>query len=694
MNEVKYAIEKIRNIALVGHAGCGKTTLTEALLFATKTIDRMGKIEDGNTVSDFEPEEQKRHVSFSTSMSSVEFDDVRVNLVDAPGLFDFELGVHEAARACESAVIVVSARDGLQVGAHKAYALSRKTGMSSMFFVSKTDVENADFYKTLEEIKHLCGAAAFPLVVPVTENGNTVYINVIEDKAYSYKDGKPTEVAMPDTGHRLDGLKTAIYEAVAETDEALFEKYFSGEEFTDEEVMTGLKTGVKTGAITPVLCGSSTKLEALDMMLSAIRFMLPSPSKSPTKVYDADGEEKLIDCDSEGDLLVSVFKTVADPFVGKLSYVKVIHGTLKHDSNVINSRTGEHEKLGKLLFLRGKKQIDTDEISGGDMGAVTKLTSTKTGDTLCAPGHVYKLPEIGFPTPTYSMAIHLKNKNDESKIGSALTRLLEEDCTLTYKNEHETFQQLLSGLGEQHLENTLAKLKNKFGIEATLGQPRVAYRESIRKKVKAEGKHKKQTGGHGQFGHVWIEFEPHEGDGLIFEEKVFGGSVPKNYFPAVEKGLQQAIAHGVLAGYPVVGLKATLLDGSYHPVDSSEMAFKLAASLSYKKGLAEASPVLLEPIGSLKVTVPDVNTGDVMGEVNKRRGRVLGMGPDDDGGQVIEAECPMSEMHDFTTFIRSLTGGRGSYTFEFVRYEHLPTQLEGKVIEDAKHFIEHKDDEE
>ncbi len=691
---MKYAIEKIRNIALMGHAGCGKTTLTEALLFSTKTIDRMGRVEDGNTVSDFEPEEQKRGVSFSTSMSSVEFDDVRVNIVDSPGLFDFELGMHEAAHACESAVIVVSARDGLQVGAQKAYNLAKKNGMSSMFFVSKVDVENADFYKALEEIKFLCGASAFPLVVPVTENGSTIYINVIQDKAYSYKGGVPTEVDMPDTGHRLDGLKTAIYEAVAETDEALFEKYFSGEEFTDEEVVSGLKTGVKTGSITPVLCGASTKLEALDMLLADIRFMLPSPSKSPTIVHDDKGEEKAIECDQDGELLVSVFKTVADPFVGKLSYVKVIHGTLKADSHVVNSRTGENEKLGKLLFLRGKKQIDTTEIAAGDMGAITKLAHTKTGDTLCEAGHIYSLPEISFPIPTYAMAIHLKNKGDESKIGTALTRLLEEDCTLKFKNEHETLQQLLSGLGEQHLENTIAKLKSKFGIEANLLPTRVAYRESIRKKVKAEGKHKKQTGGHGQFGHVWIEFEPHDGEGLIFEEKVFGGSVPKNYFPAVEKGLQSSIAHGVLAGYPVVGLKATLLDGSYHPVDSSEMAFKLAASLSYKKGLAEASPVLLEPIGSLKANVPDNNTGDVMGEVNKRRGRVLGMGPDEEGGQLIEAECPMSEMHDFTTFIRSLTGGRGSYTFEFVRYEALPSQLEGKVIEDAKHFIQHKDDEE
>lgn len=693
---MKYPTEKLRNIALAGHTGSGKTSFAEALLFITKTIDRLGRVEDGNTISDFEPEETRRGVSFSTAIASTEYDDVRVNILDAPGLFDFELGVHEAVRAAESVVIVVSARDGLQVGAIKAYNLAKKTGKSSMFFVSKTDVENADYYKTLEEIKALCGAAAFPLVVPVTDDAGTTYINVIENKAYTYSSAVPTEVVVPDTGHRLDGLKNAINEAVAETDETLFEKYFSGEEFTFDEIIGGVKTGVKSGTITPIVCGSSTKLEALDMTLAAIRFMLPSPAMAGgAKVTDISGTEYEIPCKEDAPLLVTVFKTVADPFVGKLSYVKVISGILKPDSPIINSRTGEAERLGKLLFLRGKKQIDAPEIRAGDIGAITKLTATKTGDCLCAPGKVYNIGSMNFPTPSLSMFIKLKQKGDESKIGSAIARLIEEDCTLNYKIENETVQQILSGLGEQHLEITLAKLKNKFGIEAVLETPRVPYRETIRKKVKAEGKHKKQTGGHGQFGHVWIEFEPTDGSGeLVFEEKVFGGSVPRNYFPAVEKGLQNAIARGVLAGYPVVGLKATLLDGSYHPVDSSEMAFKLAATLAYKKGLLEASPVLLEPIGSLKAYVPENNTGDVMGEVNKRRGRVLGMNPAEDSLQLIEAECPLSEMHDFTTFIRSLTGGRGHFTFEFVRYEPLPAQLEGKVIEDAKRFIEHKEDEE
>ncbi len=630
-------------------------------------------------------------------MASVEYDDVRVNILDTPGLFDFELGVHEAVRACESVVIVVSAKDGLQVGAHKAYSIAKKNGKSSLFYVSKTDVENADFYKTLEEIKILCGANAFPIVVPVTVDGKTTYIDIIDNKAYIYKDGVKSETDMPDTGHRLDGLKNAINEAVAETDEELFEKYFSGEEFTHDEIINGVKMGVKSGSITPVICGSSTKLEAMDMVLGAIRFMLPSPALAgPRVAFDAKGEQVEVPRTQDGPLLVSVFKTVADPFVGKLSYVKVVRGTLKPDSQVINSRTGEPERLGKLLFLRGKKQIDAPEITAGDMGAITKLSTTKTGDCLCAPGNIYSLPDMQFPVPPLAMSIKLKNKGDESKIGSAIARLLEEDCTLTYKIESETFQQLLSGMGEQHLDITLAKLKGKFGIEADIETPRVPYRETIRKKVKAEGKHKKQTGGHGQFGHVWIEFEPCEGEELVFQEKVFGGSVPKNYFPAVEKGLHNAINHGVLAGYPVVGIKATLLDGSYHPVDSSEMAFKLAANIAYKKGLAEASPVLLEPIGTLNAYIPEGNTGDLMGEVNKRRGRVLGMNPDEEEEhmQLVEAECPLSEMHDFTTYMRSLTGGRGHFTFEFVRYEPLPAHLEGKVIEEAKKFIVHRGDEE
>jgi elongation factor G len=411
-------------------------------------------------------------------------------------------------------------------------------------------------------------------------------------------------------------------------------------------------------------------------------------------VGDEGGKEVTVECEPDGPMAAYVFKTVADPFVGKLSYVKVVRGVLKTDTPVVNSRTGEAEKLGKLLFMRGKKQIDAPEISSGDIGAITKLSNTKTGDSLCAAGKVISFKGIGFPGPTYTMAVKTKQKGDESKISGAMQRLMEEDGTLRYRMDSETSQQLLSGLGEQHLDVLLAKLKSKFGVDVDMSEPRVAYRETIRKKVKAQGRHKKQTGGHGQFGDVVIEFEPTEGDELLFEEKVFGGSVPKNFFPAVEKGLREAVERGVLAGYPVVGLKATLLDGSYHPVDSSEMAFKMAAKISYKAALPDASPVLLEPIGTLNAYVPDSNTGDIMGEVNKRRGRVLGMNPTGDGLQVVEAEVPVSEMHDFTTYMRQLTQGRGRYEFEFVRYEPLPGNLEAKVIEEAKNIFTDKGDEE
>ncbi len=685
---------KVKNVMVAGHAGSGKTSLVEALLYASKMTDRQGRVEDGNTVSDFDGEEIKRSCSLSSSVVPYEYKDTKVNLVDVPGLFDFELGMYEGIKACETALIIVSAKDGVEVGTQKVYNLSSKYGRSSMIYVSKIDVEHADFYKVFEELKTEFGPQICPIIVPVAKGDETIYINLMEFKAYSYKSGKAEEVVMPATGHRLDGLVTAINEAVAETSEELFEKYFSGEQFTKAEIISGIQAGIKAGTITPVVCGSSIKMEAMDMVMDVLNDLTPSPTDTEGTELLLGSSKVTLPFNENSQVSALVFKTVADPFVGKLSFVKVLSGNLKTDSNVVNTTVGIPERLGKLLFIRGKKQIDAEYIKAGDIGAVTKLANTKTGDILCDPQNEYRLIENEFPHPTMEMAIKPKNKGDEAKISSALQRIMEEDCTIKYRQDSETSQQLISGLGEQHLDVTLAKMKNKFGVEAELSKPRVAYRETIRKTVKAEGKHKKQSGGHGQYGHVWIEFSPTDSEGLVFEEKVFGGAVPKNYFPAVEKGLQDAIKNGVLAGYPVVGLKATLLDGSYHPVDSSEMAFKMAATLAYKSGLKEASPCLLEPIGTLVAYVPDMNTGDVMGEVNKRRGRVLGIEPDDSGLQKVMAECPMSEMSDFTTYIRSLTAGRGYYTLEFARYEQLPNNLESKVIEDAKKFIVTKADEE
>ena len=690
-----YANTNIRNILVAGHAGCGKTTLVEALLYTTGALERMGRVEDGNTVSDFDPEEAKRRASLNLAVVPVEYEDVKLNFLDTPGLFDFELGQYEGIQAAGSVLITVSARSGVTVGAEKAYRLAEKMGRSRMVFVSKMDLEDANFYKILEELKTKFGPSVCPCVVPTRqEDGTVVYVNLFSQKAFKYEGGKQVQVALPEMGHRLDGLVEAMSEAVAETDDALMEKFFSGEAFTTEEIVEGLAKGCKSGMITPVFCGSAVNLQALDMLLYNLKVLLPSPAEAPAPAALTAGGEVKLECDPAAPVAAYVFRTVADPFVGKLSYVKVFSGTLTTATSLVNARTGEAERFGKLLNMRGKKQTDVDSITAGDIGAVTKLSAAQTGDTLCDPARVAALPAAAFPNPTLSMAIRVTKKGDEGKIGAALARLMEEDRTLAYRVDAETGQQIISGLGEQHLDAVVAKLKAKFGVDVELTAPRVAYRESVRKKCKAQGRHKKQTGGHGQFGDVWIEFEPCDSEELVFEEKVFGGSVPKNYFPAVEKGLRQAARHGVLAGYPVVGLKATLLDGSYHPVDSSEMAFIMAAKLAYKAALPEAGPVILEPFGTLRAHVPGDNTGDIMGDVTKRRGRVLGMSPDEDGLQVVEAEVPLAEMQDFTTFMRQLTQGRGHFTLDFVRYEPLPSNLEGKVIEEAKKLGGGAEDEE
>lgn len=685
----QYLAARIRNIALTGHSDSGKTSLAEALLFKAGASDRLGKTSEGNTVCDFDPEEIKRKVSVCTAVAPFAWGSTKINLIDTPGLFDFAGEAAQGVRAAESLLIAVSGKSGVDVGTEKAYKMAKDLSKATLFFVSKLDVEHSDFYKVFEELKSTFGPSVCPIVVPYVEDQQVkCYINLIDMKAYTYDDkGEAHEVDMPDFGHRLDGLTAAVSEAVAETDESLFEKYFSGEQFTRDEIIRGVHTGVTNGSISPVLCGCSTNLQGIDMLLDCIVDLLPSPWEKGAEVaVDAEGEPVEVPCTDEAPLAAYVFKTIADPFVGKLSYVKVISGKLAADSAPINSRTGQPERLGKIIYIRGKKQEDTAYITAGDIGAVTKLAATETGDALCDPKKVLSFDPIHFPHPCLTMAIKAEAKGDEAKIASALQRLMEEDPTLAYENNAETHQQLISGLGEQHLDVLVSKLKNKFGVSVSLEVPRVAYRETIRKKVKVQGKHKKQSGGHGQFGDVWIEFEPTVGDDLVFEEKVFGGAVPKSFFPAVEKGLQDCVKHGVLAGYPVVGLKATLVDGSYHPVDSSEMSFKMAASLAYKAGMPQASPVLLEPIGNLKVYVPDSNTGDIIGDLNKRRGRVLGMNPANDGLQEIEADVPMSEMSDFATAIRSMTQGRGYFTLEFARYEQLPSNLEAKVIEEAKKF--------
>lgn len=682
----QYTADKIRNIAVVGHAGSGKTTLVEALLHLNNASDRLGNIADGNTVSDFDPEEIKRRASISMAVAPYEYNDIKVNLLDAPGLFDFTTGMYEAIRAAECALVTVSGKSGITVGARKAYKRAKKAGKSRVIFVSKMDRDSADFFKVLEQLKAGFGPSVFPLVVPFTEDKAIAgYVDLLNMKAYKYTDGKAQEYPVPASDHRIDGLIAAISEAVAETDDALFEKYFSGEQFTNEEMMKGVHAGVRSGAITPVYCGSATTFEGLDLLMKGIANLLPSASESAGEI-GIDGEKSVeIPCDASKPTVAYVFKTVADPFVGKLSFVKVISGKLSQGDEIFNTRSASTEKVGKLVFVRGKKQEDAPYIGAGDIGAVAKMESA-TGDTLCGVGAVRAgLEKSKCSEPCYSMAVLTKAKGDESKISQGIARLLEEDGALSFHTNSETHQQVISGLGEQHLDVVVARLKAKFGVEVTLEPPVVAYRETILKKVRVQGRHKKQSGGHGQFGDVWIEFEPSDSPDLDFDQKVVGGSVPKNFFPAVEKGLRDSISRGVIAGYPVVGIKATLVDGSYHPVDSSEMAFKLAASAAFKVGLQQASPVLLEPIGHLSVIVPDANTGDMMGELNKRRGRVMGMNPnpEEEGSAIIEAEVPTNEMHDFATLVRQMTQGSGSFSFAFVRYDQLPNQLAAGVIEKA-----------
>ncbi len=683
----QYEPNKIFNIALAGHGSCGKTSLAEAMLYLSGASDRLGKIEDGNTAFDFDPEEIKRKVSVVSSIAPLEWKGNKINIIDTPGLLDFQGGLYEGMRAADTAVIVVSGKNGVNIGTEKAVKLAESQGLTKVFFVNGLCDESARFYRVFETLKSEFGPSVCPVVVPYIENGQAnTYVNLFDYKAYKY-DGKGsmTQVPLPDMGDRLEGLRTAIKEAVAETSEELLDKFLMGEEFTPEEIILGVSQGVKDGTICPVFCGDAQLTYGIDQFLNSLVWLAPNAASKGTEIgSDPSGELVELAVNNSAATAALVFKTVSDPFVGKLSYFKVISGKVSTETPLINMRTGESERITKVMIPRGKKQEDVSYVGAGDIGCIPKLLYTNTGDTLCSPIRKVTLEGIDYPNSSYSMAIYPKKKGDEDKVAQGLSKLCEEDKTLSYKNNHETHQMVISGLGEQHLDVVVSKLKNKYGIEVTLEQPKVAYRETIKKKVQVQGRHKKQSGGHGQFGDVWIEFEPYDGEDLLFDQRVVGGSVPKGFFPAVEKGLRDSISKGPLAGYPVVGLKATLYDGSYHPVDSSEMAFKTAASIAYKNGMPQANPVLLEPIGSLKATVPDGNMGDIMGEITKRRGRVLGMEPAEAGYQDIMAEVPMSEMHDFSVFLRQSTQGRGTYTFDFIRYEDAPSNIAQKVIEQRK----------
>lgn len=678
-----YAPDQIRNIALEGHASKGKTTLLEAMLHLAGATERAGKVADGNTVSDFDAEEKKRHISMASAVASVEYKDKKLNFIDTPGLFDFEQGAFEGLRAAETAVIVVSARSGLAVGAEKAFKNAGSRRMARVLVTTKMDDDRADFYKSFNGIVAKFGTAACPVVVPIISGGKVAaYYNMIDGKAYAYADGKRTESdARPDDAPRFEAVQAVFTEAVASADEELMEKYFEGEELTPEEKIRGLKAGVADGSIIPVFALSGLAETACDLLLDFLAEVCPAPKSE--YAADADGEPVELTPDPNGPLAAVCFKTVADPFIGKLSYFKVISGKITPATPAYNARTGKEERMGKLVSVFGAKQTDISELSAGDIGAVTKLGGFATGDTLCSAAQVVTLDGVHIPGATYAMAVEVAKKGEEEKVASGLSRLCEEDPSLHFGVNNETHQQILSGLGEQHLDVAMARLKSKFGVEATLAQSRVAYRETITMKVSAQGRHKKQSGGHGQFGDVFIEFEPYDTEELVFAERVVGGAVPKNFFPAVEKGLRESMQKGVLAGYPMVGVKATLFDGSYHPVDSSEMSFKTAASLAYKEGIPKAMPVLLEPILTVTATVNDEAMGDVIGDINKRRGRVLGMTPSGDGSQEILAEVPESEMSTFSTAMRQMTQGRGSFTTAFARYDRCPEHIAQKIKAEA-----------
>ena len=688
-----YPIEKIRNICLLGHGGDGKTSLVESLLYRTGGTDRLGKIAEGNTVSDYDPEEIKRQISIQASLAPVEYEDHILNFIDTPGFFDFDGEVAQALRVADCGVIVVAAKSGCAVGTEKAWKRLSKTGLPRFFYISKIDEENADYEKAYQSLRDAFGISVTPFVIPLMEGGKpTGVINLINRKAFKAEGKVTVEVPVPeDQKDQIETLRGALMESVAETSEELMDKFFEGEEFTKEELLTGLRSGIRDGSLAPVVCGSAlTGVGTMQLLYTLVNFA-PNPGEVRSE-HGVDGDDNPVELkyDPNGKPVALVFKTVADQY-GRFSFFKVISGKITTDMLLQNTNTETQEKMGHIYIVKGKKNIEVKEIGCGDIGAVSKLNNTKTGDTLCDPSLNIKLDGIHYAEPCYSRAILAKAKGGEEKIAAGLTRLKDEDPTFTVVNDPETKQMVISGAGDIHIDVLCSKLKSKFGVEVELSDPKVAYRETIRKKVTLiEGNHKTQSGGHGQYGNVKMNFEPIPGDGFEFAEEVFGGSVPKNFFPAVEKGIREAMEHGVLAGFPMVGMKATLVDGKYHPVDSNELSFKMAARLAYKAGIPQASPVILEPVGSLKVYIPDSYMGDIIGDLNKRRGRVMGMNPAEDGLQLVEAEVPMSEVADYAITLRSMTQGRGSFSVKFERYEAVPPEVQEKIIADAK-FV---DDEE
>ena len=687
-----FTSDKIRNVCLMSHGGAGKTTLAEAMLFNSGALERFGRVEDGTTTSDYDPEEIKRKNSIGTSICPCEWKDHKINVIDTPGYFDFVGEVKQGIRVADSAIIVVSAKSGVLVGTEKAWAYANQNDLPRMFFVNAMDDENENFFKVLAQLVNTFGKNVVAFEIPIKEDGKFIgYVNIATMTAKKFDNNQLVDIDFPESlKSKAEEIRAALMEAVAETSEELMNKYFEGIEFTEEEIYKGLSDGIKDRSLVPVFCGSALQNRGIKSLMDSIIKLAPSPIESGPIKATKHGSDTQVELDVQDNAPLSalVFKTIADPFVGKISMIRVFSGVLKSDSVVYNTTTEKNEKISQLFVLRGKKQIPVSKLVAGDIGAVAKLQNVNTNDTLCSQANAVVLDKIKYPEPVISMAVEPKTKGDEEKISSGLNKLQDEDPTFKVTLNAETHQTVISGVGEIHLDVVVSKLKTKFGVSVNLTEPLIPYRETIKKKVKVEGKHKKQSGGHGQYGHVWIEFEPGEKEDLTFEEKIFGGAVPKQYFPAVEKGLLESIKKGVLAGYPVVNLKATLVDGSYHSVDSSEMAFKIAANLAYRKGMPQASPVLLEPILHVEIYVPESCMGDIIGDLNKRRGRILGMNPQEGGMQQVIAEVPQAEMAKYATDLTSMTQGRGSFKLWFERYEEAPPNVSQKVIEESKNRLE------
>jgi len=665
-----YSSSFIRNIGVVAHGGAGKTSLVEAMLFNTGAINRLGRVEDGTTTADYHPEEINRQVTIHASLVPCEWQNLKLNVLDTPGYSDFIGEVRGVLRVVDSALFVVSAVDGVEVQTEIIWDFAQEAGIPRMVFINKMDRENANFYKVLDELKEKFSADFAPIQLPIGQaNDFSGIVDMLEQKAYAYDaGGKAREIPIPDElGENIAAYREKLVEASVESDDELMMKYLEGEELTVEELKQGLAKGVASARVVPVLCGSATRNMGISTLLDFLARYAPSPVVEENKPFSG-----------------LVFKTLADPYVGKMNFIRVYTGTLKSDSTVLNANKEKMEKIGQILYVRGKTTVPVQEVPAGDMAVLVKLQETGTGDTLCDKDHPVKLEGITFPQPTLTVAIQPKSKGDEDKLGNAVTRILEEDPTVRVEKNVETKQTLLTGMGELHLDILVEKLKRKFGVDVLMSSPRVPYRETIRSEVKVEGKHKKQTGGHGQYGHVWLRLEPLAEQPFEFTEEIFGGSVPKQYIPAVEKGVREAMQEGVLAGYPVTGVKVVLYDGSYHPVDSSELAFKIATAQAFKKGCLQARPVLLEPIMEVEVTVPENFMGDIISDFNSaKRGRILGMEPAGKNTKV-KALVPLAEMYRYAIDLKSMTQGRGSFRMEFSGYEEVPARLAEEIIKKAK----------